>query len=139
MNPLKQAITAATLAASLLFVPVAFAQQQGQNINPGSDAGKQGATPNWTTEQLLTSTVHDAWILSGKNEATFFEMVAQLADLSAKNRNVKLPDSEAAGRRMGDYIKRSAKTDTDQLLYAVVDKAVVMTTHAPAHPAGTRN
>jgi hypothetical protein len=37
---------------------------------------------------------------------------------------------------MGEYIKRSAKADTDQLLYAVVDKALLMATHAPAHPAG---
>jgi hypothetical protein len=60
-------------------------------------------------------------------------MIEQLADISAKNRGVTLPESAAAGRRMGEYIKRSASTDTDQLLYAVVDKAVEMIAKPPAH------
>lgn len=87
-------------------------------------------------DELITSTVHQAWLLSGKNEATFFEMVQQLAQLSAKNRDITLPDSVDAGRRMGAYIKTSAKADTDQLLYAVVDKAVLMTSKTPVHKAG---
>ncbi|WP_232298763.1 hypothetical protein [Granulicella tundricola] len=126
------------ILSTLSILPIAANAQPilPQGIQPGSASGQAGATPNWTTEQIVTATVHDAWLLSGKNEATFFEMVAQLATLSAKNRGVTLPDSEAAGRKMGDYIKRTAKLDTDQLLYAVVDKAVVMTTKAPVHPAG---
>ncbi len=63
-------------------------------------------------------------------------MVEQLAGLSAQNRGITLPEDAAAGRHMGDYIKRSAKADTDQLLSDVVDKAVLMTSKQPAHPAG---
>ena len=62
--------------------------------------------------------------MSGRNEATFFEMVTQLAGVSAKNRNLQLPETAAAGKRVGQMIKIAAKQDTDQLLYAVVDAAV---------------
>ena len=65
-------------------------------------------------------------------------MVTQLAEMSAKNREVTLPETAEAGRRVGELIKASAKQDTDQLLYAVVDSAVRKVTRAAAVPAGTR-
>jgi hypothetical protein len=82
------------------------------------------AAPTWTMQQLITSSVHDAWVMSGRNEQVFFEMVTQLAQLSAEKRGLTLPDSEEAGRRFGQLVKDMAKTDHDQLLYVVVDKAV---------------
>ncbi len=100
------------------------AQQHQAPLTPESAETKTAATPNWTTEQIMTATVHDAWLLSGKNEATFFEMVTQLAQISATKRGVTLPETEAAGRRFGEMIKKNAKADTDELLYVVVDKAV---------------
>ena len=63
-------------------------------------------------------------MLSNKNDGTFFEMVTQLAEISAKNRNLELPESADAGRRVGQQIKLAAKSDTGQLLFAVVDAAV---------------
>ncbi len=120
------------LAASFLFAAASAmpAQQttpadpsQG-NIAPASAANKTATSQNWTEDQLLTSTVHQAWLMSGKNEATFFEMVTQLAEVSAKNRNLELPETAAAGQRVGEMIKTAAKEDTDQLLFAVVDAAV---------------
>jgi hypothetical protein len=78
--------------------------------------------------------VHQAWLLSGKNEANFLEMVEQIADISEHNRGVKLPDTAEAGRKMGEYIKMRSRQDTDELLYAIVDKAVLnATTDAPRH------
>lgn len=120
------------LSAAMLTVglPALAAQQQGNSpephatIAPPSAAKNTAAAPTWTEDQLLTSTVHQAWLMSGKNEATFFEVVTQLAEMSAKNRNLELPETAAAGRRVGEMIKVAAKQDTDQLLYAVVDSAV---------------
>ncbi len=112
--------------------------QNGVPIAPPSATGP-AATPTWTTEQLITSTVHDAWLLSGRNEATFFEMVKTLAEISARNRGITLPNTKAAGQQMGEYIKQMAKADTDQLLYAVVDKAVMKTAHKGPVPAGSRS
>lgn len=126
------------LGASMMMVSTATRAQNEAPITPPSATGP-AATPTWTTEQLITSTVHDAWLLSGKNEATFFEMVKTLAEISAKNRDITLPDTKAAGQRMGESIKRMAKADTDQLLYVVVDKAVRMTAHKGPVPAGSRS
>ncbi|HXE07700.1 MAG TPA: hypothetical protein VN612_07380 [Acidobacteriaceae bacterium] len=105
-------------------------QSQDRNrANPADTISGQGSsTPhNWTTDQIVTATVHQAWILSGKDEANFFDIVKQLAEISAQNRNLVLPNDPAAGRRAGAYIKAQAKADHDQLLYAIVDKSVRMT------------
>ena len=78
----------------------------------------------WTTEQILTCTVSQCWQLSGKNEDNFFDIVQQLAVISAKNRDLTLPETEAAGEKTGEYIKAQAHKDRQQLLYAVVDEAI---------------
>ncbi len=123
---MRTILTYTALAATLTLTaaPLMHAQQNSPNIAPSSAKAETAATPTWTQDQLLTSTVHQAWLLSNKNEATFFEMVTQLAELSAKNRNLELPESADAGRRVGQQIKLAAKSDTGQLLFAVVDAAV---------------
>jgi hypothetical protein len=106
---------AATLAAS------AQQPKSPATITPSADS----TTPhNWTTEQILTCTVSDCWQLAGKNEATFFDIVQQLAAISAQTRGLTLPDDAAAGKRTGEYIKAKAKADHGQLLYAIVDASV---------------
>jgi hypothetical protein len=82
------------------------------------------SAPTWTIDQAVTCSVHDAWVLGGKTEPGFFAIVKALAELSAQKREVTLPDNETVGRQFGDYIKAQAKTDHDQLLYAIVDRAV---------------
>jgi hypothetical protein len=127
---------AAIVFAGLLLAPsVLCAQNKPAEIQPKSAEGKTPTQEHWDPNQIITATVHQAWVLSGKDERTFFEMVEQLADICAKNRGIMLPESEAAGRRMGEYIKHAAAADSDQLLYAIVDKAVLMTVKTPAHPA----
>jgi hypothetical protein len=113
-----------TLAAATL---TATAQQQQQPkspatiITPAADANEPH---NWTTEQILTCTVSDCWQLAGKNEETFFDIVQQLAAISAHTRGLTLPDDAAAGQRAGEYIKAKAKADHGQLLYAIVDASI---------------
>ena len=70
--------------------------------------------PTWTIDQAVTCSVHDAWVLGGKTEPGFFAIVKALAELSAQQRDVTLPDNEAVGHQFGDYIKAQAKTDHDQ-------------------------
>ncbi len=134
MNKVRTGLITAIATATLAFPMAGLAQE---NIEPKSAVGKaETAHAPYTKEQLLTATVHEAWLLSEKNEANFFEMVEQLAEISATNRGITLPDTAAAGRRLGEQIKRSARLDTDQLLYAVVDKAVRMTSPKAVHAAG---
>jgi hypothetical protein len=88
--------------------------------HPKVDAGDKV----YPLDQIVTASVHDAWLLSGKNEEAFFDIVEQLAQISAEKRGISLPDSAAAGKRMGEIIKQKAQADHDQLLYVVVDQAV---------------
>jgi hypothetical protein len=96
------------------------AQQPEVTAHPQTDANDK----TYPMDQIVTATVHDAWLLSGKNEEAFFDIVEQLAQFSAQKRGLTLPDTAAAGRKMGLMIKTRAKADHDQLLYAVVDQAV---------------
>ncbi len=122
---MRTTLSALAVSATLLFLPTSsLSAQNNASLAPRSANGQPAAAPNWSMDQLITATVHQAWLLSGRNEATFFEMVTQLAEISAKNRNLELPEDAAAGRRVGEQIKLAAKSDTDQLLYAVVDSAV---------------
>ncbi|HMG02772.1 MAG TPA: hypothetical protein VK596_06540, partial [Edaphobacter sp.] len=89
----------------------------------------------WTTQQILTCSVSQCWQLSGKSEDTFFDIVQDLAVISAKNRNLTLPEDEAAGKKAGEYIKAKAKADHNQLLFSIVDQAVrEVGTEAPQAP-----
>jgi hypothetical protein len=107
-----------TLATATI---AATAQQSPATITPSGDST---AAHNWNTEQILTCTVSDCWQLAGKNETTFFDIIQQLAAISAQSRGLTLPDSAAAGERVGAYIKAKAKADHGQLLYAIVDASV---------------
>ncbi|WP_213807549.1 hypothetical protein [Granulicella sp. dw_53] len=110
------------------------AAQEAKSINAPSD----GSERSWTPDQLVTSTVHEAWVLSGRNEDQFFEMVKELSALSAQKRGLTLPESEEAGVKAGNWIKKEAKKDPDQLLYSVVDKAVMKVGIKASAPASTK-
>jgi len=92
---------------------------------PSSQASSQSADKHsWTMEQAVTSSVRDAWALGGKTDDGFFQIVQALAELSAQKRGVTPPDTEAAGAKAGDWIRKEARRDPDQLLYVIVDHAV---------------
>ena len=115
---------AGVLLAGLSARPACFAQAT--QDSPATIGGGASAAPHtWTQEQLITSSVHEAWLMSGRNEDQFFEMVKELAAISAQKRGVALPETQEAGARAGAWIKKESKRDPDQLLYAVVDRAVV--------------
>jgi hypothetical protein len=116
-------LAAATLTAAAQQQPATSQQQPKSNvtITPSADSA---APHNWTTEQILTCTVSDCWQLAGRNEATFFDIIQQLAEISAQTRGLTLPDNAEAGQRTGEYIKAKARSDHGQLLYAIVDASI---------------
>ena len=126
----------AVLAVAVTVVPSMCGAQAGQGRGNNGPAPSVTATNSSSAgvaaADLMSSTVHEAWVSSGRNEDKFFDMVKQLAAISAQKRGVTLPDTEAAGRKMGTLIKASARRDPDQLLYAVVDAAVKQTAATPA-------
>lgn len=128
----KQWMVRAVVASSLMVAPVML---QAQAKPAPSVTAANSADSARVNRDLLTSTVHEAWLASGRNEDKFFEMVKQCAEMSAQKRGVTLPDTEAAGKKMGLLIKTNARRDPDQLLYAVVDAAVKQTAVAPTRAA----
>jgi hypothetical protein len=114
---MKNRYAAVLWIAAMLPIAIPASSQQ----TPSSSSAP---APSWTTEQAVTCSVHDAWVLGGKTEQGFFQIVQALAELSSQKRGVTLPDDATVGREFGDYIKAQAKADHDQLLYAIVDRAV---------------
>jgi hypothetical protein len=102
------------------FVPCVSAAAAPLQDAPSATA----SAPTWTIDQVVTCSVHDAWVLGGKTEEGFFAIVKAMAELSAQKRDLTLPDDATVGREFGQYIKTQAKADHDQLLYAIVDRAV---------------
>ena len=119
-----RSLAGVVMAAALCCAGTTVAQaQQDEKTNAAAQAntGDASAMP---IEQLVTKTVHEAWLASGRNEDKWFAMVQQLAALSAQNRGITLPDTQEAGSKFGEWIKKESRKDPDQLLYAVVDHAV---------------
>lgn len=140
-NWIAAVVVTGTLATMPMCMQAQASQAQSAGTKHGSSAAGSSVTGSSVTEgnsehlakvspKLLTSTVHEAWLASGRNEDKFFGMVKQLAELSSDKRGVSLPNTEAAGQQMGNAIKESARRDPDQLLYAVVDAAVKQTAGA---------
>jgi len=113
-----RAVAGMALAGALVTVPVRA------QVTPAAPVTTQDAGRDISNSDLVTMTVHEAWLASGRNEDRFFDMVKRLAEMSAQKRGVSLPETEAAGSKAGDWIKKQARKDPDQLLYAVVDNAV---------------
>lgn len=126
-------IAGVVMAAMLVAAPLGAWAQAGRpapSVTANNSAGAATVAP-----EMLTKTVHEAWVDSGRNEDKFFDTVKGMAEMSARKRGVTLPDTEAAGQKMGNLIKASARRDPDQLLYAVVDSAVRQTAGAGPHLA----
>ena len=119
---LRTSLNGFLIAAALCSPTALLAGAQPQDQKASISAGAQ--TSDIPVDQVVTKTVHEAWVASGRSEDKFFAMVQQCAELSAKNRDITLPDTAEAGERFGAWIKKEARKDPDQLLYAVVDRAV---------------
>ena len=119
---LRTSLNGFLIAATLCYPATFLAGAQPQDQKASVTAGAQAS--DIPVDQIVTKTVHEAWVASGRNEDKFFAMVQQCAELSAKNRNITLPDTAEAGEKFGTWIKKEARKDPDQLLYAVVDHAV---------------
>jgi hypothetical protein len=132
-----QSAVRAVLMSGLLVVPMATPAQTKTPAKPNTQSvtAANSADANRVSRETLTSTVHEAWLASGRNEDKFFDMVKECAQMSAQKRGLTLPDTEAAGRRMGTLIRTIARRDPDQLLYAVVDAAVKQTGIPPTQAA----
>ncbi|MGE5530833.1 MAG: hypothetical protein ACM3VW_01785, partial [Bacteroidota bacterium] len=100
--------------ALLLIVSVVFAQ-------PAAN------TPcKWTLETAVLNTAAQAWDLAGRNQDQYAAIIQSMVGLVASSRGITIPDSREVGQKIGNMIARDAKADPDELLYAIVDHAVMM-------------
>ena len=121
MTKIRRSLIGIAMGAALCWPALTIAQTAAPDGQASSVSGDASPLP---LDQLLTKTVHQAWVASGRNEDKFLAMVQQLAELSAQNRGITLPNTPEAGAKFGDWIKKQSRKDPDQLLYAVVDHAV---------------
>jgi hypothetical protein len=80
----------------------------------------------WTLDTAVLNTAAQAWNLAGHNQDQYAAIVQSMVGLVASSRGVTIPDSREVGQKIGDMIARDAKADPDELLYAIVDHAVMM-------------
>src|SRR5947208_6936559 len=112
------------LVTALMVGLIAGSQVSAQQTPPPAAAANPAPPHTWTTEQIVTSSVREAWALGGKTPEGFFEIVKALTEVSAQKRGVALPENEGSGVKAGEWIKAQARKDPDQLLYVVGDQAV---------------
>ncbi len=119
-------ILAPVILAGVLAAPRPFLLAATQQGTAAATSAAPIAVPvrDWTTEQAVTSSVREAWTLGGKTSEGFFEIVKVLTEISAEKRGLDIPESAQAGVVAGNWIKKQAKKDPDQLLYVIVDQAV---------------
>jgi len=127
MRMTKTLLAGLLMAGTTLAPTLAYTQTASPSISGPTNAGDESGMTN---DQLITQTVHEAWVASGRNEDKFFAMVKQLAEFSAQKRNITLPQTQQAGEKAGEWIKKEARKDPNQLLYVVVDRAVRHVTKA---------
>jgi len=104
--------------------PLLCAAPQQATVAPAGLAPTAAPVHEWTTEQAVTSSVREAWKLGGRTSEGFFEIVRVLTEISIEKRGLAIPDNEQSGIVAGNWIKKQAKKDPDQLLYVIVDQAV---------------
>jgi len=115
----------------------AYAQTDAAPNSSQTAADQAAAIP---LEKAVTATCHQAWVLGGRTQDGFFAIVKELAEFSAQNRGVTIPDNQEAGARMGEWIRTQAMKDPNQLLYAIVDEAVQhQIAKGRTEPTGTGN
>lgn len=92
-------------------------------------APEQHATPlpaprEWKAADVLPLSCVQAWVVSGKSEKGFVEILRVLGSVSLENRRLTFPDSREAGDEAGHGIAADCAADPDALLFAVVDRQV---------------
>jgi hypothetical protein len=82
------------------------------------------ATREWKAADILPLSCVQAWVVSGKSEKVFVELLLVLGSVSLENRRLTFPDSREVGDEAGRGIAADCAADPDALLFALVDRQV---------------
>ena len=98
----------AIFAATLLGLPIASAW----------------AASSYVFDDIVHMSCVEAWQYSGENTENIIAMVEVLASHSLNARNMTFPDTEEAGRRLGELIEKGCDERPQDLFYNEVDTGI---------------
>lgn len=78
----------------------------------------------WTLPDVVTSTVNQAWVISGQSRPEFMKMVNQIVALDLENRGWTLADTREMGEDFGELLRADLEAHPNDLLYTVVDRSL---------------
>ena len=79
---------------------------------------------DWEIADALPLTCLQLWEAYGENNEDVIEIVTTMAGMSVINRELDFPQTEEAGRMLGERILSGCKQDRNDLMYAIVDRNV---------------
>jgi hypothetical protein len=87
---------------------------------------------DWEIADALPLTCLQLWEAYGENNEDVIEIVTTMAGMSVINRELEFPQTEEAGRKLGEGILSGCTQDRNDLMYAIVDRNVrkVVAEHA---------
>ena len=87
---------------------------------------------DWDIADALPLTCLQLWEAYGENNQDVVEIVTTMAGMSVINRELEFPQTEEAGRMLGEGILKGCTQDRNDLMYAIVDRNVrkVVAEHA---------
>ncbi|MEN6641752.1 MAG: hypothetical protein ABFE08_04805 [Armatimonadia bacterium] len=97
-------------------------------LTVGAAYGQAAATqPKWGLDVAVLNTAAQAWALCGQNQDEFSMMVQKMVGMVSANRGLQLPNDRVMGQKIGGMVAREVLADPDNLLYAIVDHAILAT------------
>lgn len=87
---------------------------------------------DWDIADALLLTCLQLWQAYGENNQDVIDIVTTMAGMSVINRELEFPQTEEAGRMLGEGILKGCTQDRNDLMYAIVDRNVrkVVAEHA---------
>jgi hypothetical protein len=82
------------------------------------------AAEGYRFDRIVHMSCVEAWQHSGENTQNVVAMIEVLAEHSLSVRQIAFPDTEDAGRRLGDLIEKGCDESPHNLLYNEVDKGI---------------
>ena len=86
--------------------------------------GEKPADADWDIADALPLTCLQLWEAYGENDQDVVEIIPTMAGMSIVNRELDFPQTEEAGRSLGEGILKSCAQDRNDLMYAIVDRNV---------------
>lgn len=86
--------------------------------------GEMPENADWDIADALPLTCLQLWEAYGENNQDVVEIVTTMAGMSVINRELEFPQTEEAGRMLGEGILKGCTQDRNDLMYAIVDRNV---------------